>query len=375
MCFLKEEIKTLGRYYPILDDELARIGLERLEKPDGISFAKLKEFGVPRFLIDSEEGQSHTRAQEFVHIMSALGRRAPSMAVASCMHHYKIAALQSQMPHDDKARGIYERLARCENLLLASGGAEGKLEQHLYRPSVQLSTCGNVLVLNGSKRPCSLSRSMTHLSGMAISTSKQNFAGELVHFFIDAKQKGVTVRPFWRNPVLSATESDEVTLSDALVSHDDILPLGTQTKGNGFAYACYGWFELGACASYMGVLVALFESAIQFGKPSSSQIGEWSIYIETLREIIRSITLDIKQMQFDQCLLARTFRTRYAVEKIIQTAAISSFSYMGGIGFGTSPVPTMLLNICLALQFHPPRRHRMEPHLAEQLLSGRMPLA
>lgn len=368
---LKSEIDTLEKFYPGLDAELVGLGIERLEEPDGTAISILRDRGISKLLIERSMGGRGASARGFVRVQTALGRRAPSMAIGSCMHHYKLAALASEARTNPMAEKIFETLVSQKTLLLASGGAEAKVEQRLFRPSVTLSQVEDKLCLNGIKRPCSLSQSMTHLSGMAVGAVDSPFPDQLMHFFIRADQEGVSHQPFWKNPVLMASESHEVRMENAIVEADMLLPLGTENEASSFALACYGWFTLSACAVYTGVLAALIETVY---KPAQSDLGRWSIQLGELQELVGSIAGELDTRPFDQSLLARMFRIRFAAERIIIHTAMDCFSHVGAAGYGQMTLPMLLLNVCLVMQFHPPRRHQMEANLGEEMYSGRLQL-
>lgn len=370
--FLNNETDTLEKYFPGLDAELAELGIERLEEPDGTAMSMLRDRGITKLLIDRSMGGQGASVIDFVRIQTALGRRAPSMAVASCMHHYKLAALASEARSNRAAEIIYQTLVSQQTLLLASGGAEGKTEQRMFRPSVILSGTKDKLCLNGIKRPCSLSQSMTHLSGMAIGSTDSPYPDQLMHFFINADQEGVRHRPFWKNPVLMASESHEVFMENAVVAPSMLLPLGTETEASSFAFACYGWFNLSACAVYTGVLAALIEIV---SKPAQPDLGRWAIQFGELQELVCSVANELETRSFDQRLLSRMFRIRFSAERIIAKTALDCFSHVGAAGYGLTTLPMLLLNVCLAMQFHPPRRHHMEAHLGEEMLSGKLQLS
>jgi len=375
MHLVNHEIATLERFYSGLSAELTEIGIERLEAPESHAIAILQDRGLSKMLIDKASGGDGADPLEFVRMQTALGRLAPSLAIASCMHHYKIAALASEAQSNAQAGRIYSRLVQNKRLLMASGGAEGKLGQKLYKPGVSLSGSKDHLVLNGIKRPCSLSHSMTHLSGMATGSDQSPFPGELMHFFIEADQPNIRRQSFWKNPVLSATQSHEVILEDAVVDADMLLPLGTASQASSFAHGCYGWFELSACAAYTGVLSALIEMVAKLAKPMDADLGRWAIAFGSLQDLMGNVAGQLQKQPFDAELLSQMFRVRFTVEKIIAETAVDCFSFLGGIGFALTTLPMCLMNICLALQFHPPRKHSLISNLGNEMMSGELQLA
>ena len=75
------------------------------------------------------------------------------------------------------------------------------------------STVVGGISVRGSKKPCSLSRSMDLLTASVAFESEGGFGVAL----IPATSPGIERRPFWNSPVLTGAESDEVILNDVVV--------------------------------------------------------------------------------------------------------------------------------------------------------------
>ncbi|URN13531.1 hypothetical protein LUW77_25075 [Streptomyces radiopugnans] len=96
----------------------------------------------------------------------AIGAAAPSLAVASTMHHFSVATiftLAESLRSSGVEWALLEGIA-TQNLLVSSGFAEGNPGQGILSPTVSGVRVDGGIVVNGSKLPCSMSRSMDLLS-------------------------------------------------------------------------------------------------------------------------------------------------------------------------------------------------------------------
>src|SRR5580704_11611439 len=126
MNFLRQERETLEKLLPGLDAALARIPLMEMERPGNPSIPVYRELGGPGLLIPTQLGGRGASPLQAVRAQRAIACRAPSLAVATTMHHFTIATV---MEADLEAAGqeaeLLESVAR-DNLYVGSGFAESK---------------------------------------------------------------------------------------------------------------------------------------------------------------------------------------------------------------------------------------------------------
>ncbi|NES86019.1 MAG: acyl-CoA/acyl-ACP dehydrogenase, partial [Moorea sp. SIO2B7] len=158
MNFLQKERRTLEEFLPTLDSQLQAKSLLDLEDKESPAIQIFRQLGGPGLLIPKEYGGSGVTPLQLAHIQRAIGSRSPSLALAANMHHCTVVAFLDSIA--DESVGEFIRAIAENNLYLASGFAEGKTGTSILSPSMKCQRVADGLVVNGSKKPCSLSASM-----------------------------------------------------------------------------------------------------------------------------------------------------------------------------------------------------------------------
>src|SRR6516162_9378871 len=97
--------------------------MEQRGNPSIIAFRNL---GGPGLLIPTQFGGRGASPLDAVHAQRAIACRAPSLAIATTMHHFTLASLMEIDPDDPGLeRELLESVAR-KNLYVGSGFAEGQ---------------------------------------------------------------------------------------------------------------------------------------------------------------------------------------------------------------------------------------------------------
>src|SRR5580692_456733 len=122
MNFLRQERETLEKLLPGLDAALARIPLMEMERPGNPSIPIYRQLGGPGLLIPTRLGGRGASPLQALYAQRAIACRAPSLAVATTMHHFTIATLLEIYPDDPEVGDLLEAVAR-ETLYVASGFA------------------------------------------------------------------------------------------------------------------------------------------------------------------------------------------------------------------------------------------------------------
>lgn len=360
MRYLRVERNVLDRLLPGLDRALQERTFPDLEQPDGSALRLFKQVKGPALLIPTEHGGLGASPLDAVRIQRAIGSRSPSLAVATTMHHFSLASLvEVSVTSPGFEWMLLEGIAR-ERLLVASGFAEGRSGAGILSPSMESRTASDgTITLSGSKKPCSLSRSMDLLTA---SVSVPDEGGEhLAVALIPAASPGIEVRPFWGNFALSGAESDEVVLKDVTVHPDQLVrtqnrvgePLDDlQTKG-------FLWFELLITASYLGAASALVERVL--GNSRIPQAESAALIVETesamlgLEGVARGMHGDLA----GESALAAALVARYSVQDVLSRVASRALELLGGMSFISSGDAAYLAIATHALHFHPPARGRV----------------
>ncbi|MFF6887119.1 hypothetical protein ACFY9F_28495 [Streptomyces sp. NPDC012421] len=328
---------------------------EEYERDAGPVFALLKRTRATTMLVPAECGGKGMTAEAAVRFQVALGRSAPSAAIATTMHHYKIAALgQVAAGGDEGARTILRGIAR-DARLIASGGAESAPGRDLRNLGSQAVRDASGYRVSGLKRPCSLSGSMDVLSLMVELRAPDGSPEGFAQAFVEAAAEGVEREPFWRSPLFLAAESHAVRLSDVRVPPDQVFPLRGET-GRLFASDCYSWFQLLISASYLGVAHCLAEAT-----PTGRRLGSrgWTGATAGLRALEAGLleaarATDAGAPAGDRLNLAVAARDR--VEDAIGGIGARLLRAAGGAAFARTSFHTLLAGGLNALAFHPPQR-------------------
>ncbi|MEV5973468.1 acyl-CoA dehydrogenase family protein [Streptomyces sp. NPDC051921] len=352
--------EACAKALPGLAEELRDLPLAELESAGSPALDAFKRAGGAGLLVPMTYGGGGATALEAVRVARALGALSPSLAVATAMHNFSVASLVALVASSD-ASGLewmlIEGIAR-DRLLVASGFAEGRTGASVLDSAVTARPAGaGGYVVNGSKKPCSLSRSMDLLTaGVAI--QQPDGSSQLGVALIPAASPGITRRPFWGVPYLAGAESDEVVLEDVHVPEELMLrpevELGTgldtlQTVG-------FVWFELLVTAAYTGAVGRLAEAALRAGRGSATDRAAVLVAVEAAAGLAENVAHVVDSGTIGNTELAAALTARFAVQDLLVRAADQAAELLGGVNFVTSPEVGHLLAVSRVLAFHPPSR-------------------
>ena len=153
MNFLKQERETLEKLLPGLDAALARIPLMQMERPGNPSIPVYRQLGGPGLLIPTRFGGRGASPLRAVRAQRAIACRAPSLAVATTMHHFTIATVLEANPEGPGQEAeLLESVARG-NLYVASGFAEARTGVSIQTSALRMERGPGGIILSGSKKP------------------------------------------------------------------------------------------------------------------------------------------------------------------------------------------------------------------------------
>ncbi|WKE68494.1 acyl-CoA dehydrogenase family protein [Streptomyces sp. WP-1] len=373
MNFLHTERAVLDRLLPGLDAALAAHPLAELERAPSPAIEAFREAGGPGLLVPAEHSGAGATVLQAVRAQRAVGARCPSLAVATTMHHFSVTGLVETARHGTGMEGLLLTAVAGERLLLASGFAEGNSGQNILRPAIRAELRDGRVVLNGSKKPCSLSRSMDLLTASVTLTGADGVA-RLAVAIVPAKTPGLSVRPFWNSPVLAGAESDEVVLTE--VELDPQMVVTTEVTADAVPdslnVAGFLWFELLLTAGYLGVVSALVERVLAKPGGFGGDPTPFLVDVEAAMLAVEAVAMAMETETWDDTLLVRALHARYAAQDAIARTAPRCLSALGGMAFVGSPDGTYLASAAAGLGFHPPSRARMAGPLWEHLGGARL---
>ena len=365
--FLRRERAALECLLPGLDSALASIPLLEMERPGNPAIAVFRALGGPGLLIPREFGGSGASPLQALRAQRAIAARSPSLAVATTMHHFTIASLLEINPDNPGQEGeLLERVARGK-LYIASGFAEGRSGASIQTSALRVRRSPTGFIVNGSKKPCSLSHSMDLL---CISLpAPEGMKAAVAAAIIPADTPGIERRPFWRSTILAGAESDEIVLYDLFVPEDALVALGGPGLSNAMQERGMLWFELLISACYVGIVSALGEHVFLLGKGGPAERVSMASEIECAMAGLEAIAGAMEAGERGSESLARMLLVRYAVQGAIDRAATLAVELSGGQTFIGSPEISYLFAATRGLSLHPPSRLSAGPRI-DAFLSG-----
>jgi alkylation response protein AidB-like acyl-CoA dehydrogenase len=346
-------------HLPGLLSDLSRIPLPELERPGSPALDLFRARGGPALLIPKQYSGIGAGPLEAIDIVRAIGARAPSLAVATAMHHFSVATIFT-LADSLRAGGLEWALLEGiadQRLLVSSAFAEGVPGQGILEPAVSGRRVPGGIVVNGSKRPCSIARSMDLLSA-SVAVTADDGSRETVLLLIPAATPGVAVHPFWGTDILAGAESDEVRLTDVFVDDNLVMPAGTGARGELDELQTVGfiWFEMMITSCYLGMATALVQKAFAKSSLSAERVAELGIRLETAAVLLRSIALLLQDGRTDNDALTQAVVARYGAEDAIVETADRAVAALGGVAYISSPEVAYLASACRCVRFHPPSR-------------------
>ncbi|HET8681909.1 MAG TPA: hypothetical protein VFM54_08555, partial [Micromonosporaceae bacterium] len=254
------------------------------------------------------------------------------------------------------------------NLLVASGFAEGRPEQGILSPTMTaVATEGGYLV-NGSKKPCCLTHSMDLLTA-SLALPQPDGGHRTAFLLIPSTLPGISRHPFWASSVLAGAESDEVRLTDVLVEENLVIPTETSPDGTIDDLQTMGfiWFELLISASYLGMASSLVERTLTGRRGAPSDRAALGARLETATLLLEGAARAVMAGETDNDGLANVLMSRYGAQDAIGDATRQAAELLGGMAFIGSNELAYLVAACQCLAYHPPSRTSVASSLVDYL--------
>ncbi|MGV9680332.1 acyl-CoA dehydrogenase [Nocardia sp. NPDC003482] len=368
MRALDEARSVCETLIPGLLGELSAVPLPELERAGNPALEIFRKKGGPALVIPTAYSGSGATPADALRVMRAIGSVAPSLAVASTMHHFSMATIFT-LAESLRSSGVEWALLEAiatQNLLVSSGFAEGRPGAGILSPSVSAVRTDGGVIVNGAKRPCSMAASMDFLSASVAVPRADGDGTETLLLLVPADSPGISVHSFWATPILGGAESDEVRLTDVFV--DARLITTTEVTDSGeldeLQTVGFMWFEMLITACYLGMASALVERVIDRGKAGPGEIAALGIRLETATMLLDTIAGLLAAGAADNAALARATAARYGAQDAIVEAAGRAVEALGGIGFITDPDVAYLSAATQCVTFHPPSRAASRQALA-----------
>ncbi|MEV6650774.1 acyl-CoA dehydrogenase family protein [Streptomyces sp. NPDC051219] len=365
-------------YLPGLLDKLGGHSLEELERPGSPAIGLFRAHGGPSLVIPKTYSGLGAGPLDAVAVTRALAAVSPSLAVATTMHHFSVATLFS-LADSLQSGGVEWALLEGiveQNLLVASGFAEGRPGRGILTPTMQARPDAKGYRINGSKKPCSLSGSMDLLTA-SVALPNEDGTSDMAVLLVPRQAEGLTVHPFWSSWALAGAESDEVRLTDVLVDEQQVMrtQLGSNRELDELQTVGFIWFEVLISASYLGIASGLAERVISSGRGSVTERAELVTRLETASLLLEGAARMITDGETDNAALAKSLLARYGAQDAIADTVRRAVELLGGMAFiGGGDIP-YLAAASHGLSFHPPSRSSFSEPLIEHVTGKPLRLA
>ncbi|GLZ42490.1 acyl-CoA dehydrogenase family protein [Actinokineospora sp. NBRC 105648] len=349
------------QFHPGLVKALDALTFAERETPGSPVIELFRDHGGVGLLVPTEHGGHGADLVEAVQVMRAIGSLSPSLAAAATMHHFTAATLYALAPTEGRLSAAQVELLKSVvpgRKILASGWAEGRTEQNILVPAVTAVPVEGGYRLSGTKKPCSLSKSMDYLTA-SIAVPGATGEPELAMALIPADAEGISVHPFWGNDVLAAAESEEVRLVDVFVPEDLVIRTTAEDPERMVALQLAGfvWFELLISAGYVGAASALVEKVLKRGRGSATDQVQLVIKVESAFAVLEGAARGVLDGVDGEEAVANALVARFAAQQAIAESTATALELLGGLDFITSADSARLATGVRPLAFHPPSRN------------------
>jgi alkylation response protein AidB-like acyl-CoA dehydrogenase len=360
MQFMEADRNICDKLLPGLRQQLAELPLAELETPDNPAIEMFRTHGGTNLTVPESYGGLAASPLDTARVVRALGAAAPSMAVATMMHHFSLGtlfAVAELVGGDSDLEDLLLRRVVDERLLVASGFAEGRTAQGILSPTMTAVPVPGGYLINGSKKPCSLSQSMDLLTA-SVGIEQGDGSVAMGLLMLPADTPGLSVHPFWSTFALAGAESNEVRLTDVLVTPEQIIAPDPSLAAAMDRLTTVGliWFQMTVCAAYTGIASSLVERVLLAPKGSVSERAALAVRIETAAALTEGLARRIMTDDTDNDGLTAALVTRFAVQDAISATVNQAVELLGGMAYINASDVAYLSAASHAIAFHPPSR-------------------
>lgn len=371
MKHLACENEVLDLYLPEFSAAVAEISFEERESENSPVLSMFKEYGGIDLAIPACHGGKGLSASDMVRVQKAMGYLSPSLAVATNMHQFSVATLVEMAKSSEGVEWMLLQAIAEARLYVASAFSEGKSGASILQPYLEVTSSDSGFVINGKKKPCSLSRSMDLIT-LSLTVPSED-GNKLAVALLPADTPGIEIKPFWRSSILKASESEEVIFNNVYVDEKLISYSGNSSELDEVQLNGFIWFELLLTASYLGMGNRMLDALIHADRTSDSDLVFVTGRLESGSHMLQSLATQFEKSEKEQNdLLGNILLARYQIQDILEVASCRSVEALGGMRFISDPEISYLLAATKAIAFHPPSRTAMIPHLAKWIRGGEL---
>jgi alkylation response protein AidB-like acyl-CoA dehydrogenase len=363
MKFMDLEVETLDAMLPGVREALQEHPLSVLESRESPGIGIFKQSPGPGLLVQREFGGLGATPLEAVRVQRAIGMLSPSLAVGTTMHHFSMASIVQLGEASTGFEWLLLEAVATDRLIVASGFAEGRAGTSIFDPTVSATRVDRGYRISGTKRPCSLSRSMDLLTTSIAVEPEPGAEQVMAVALIPADAEGMRVEPFWNSWALAGAESDAVVMTDVEVE-DELVAVSSVGFGKELdlmsQYALQ-WFSLLISASYLGAVSRLVQMVLEYERPLESEKARLTIEVEGASMILEGLARSMMAGEQEGSGLTRALTGRFAIQQALQRTTALATELLGGVAFVSAPDVACVAASVHALALHPPHRIAATP--------------
>ncbi|GGZ38765.1 oxidoreductase [Streptomyces inusitatus] len=379
-AFTEADAAFTDALLPGLVTQLEGIGLMELEGEGSPVLDLFRKAKGPGLLIPARHGGHGLDCRDALRVQSALATLSPSLGVGTMMHHLAVVSfveyLRVHVGDDAPQWALLASVAQRDHLLASASSEARRGSDALVPRTTATRQEDGGYVLDGSKKPCSLARSMDILTSSVLVRSDDEQDGTVALAVIPAAIEGVGVRPFWHSPVLVAAESEEVVLDQVHIPAAMVIPGGRPERGmDELQVRAWTWFEVLACGTYLGTAQSLFDRAASAPRVDRRALGELAAELFVCRSACERAAATFDSGVAAETAMTEALLARLYVEERLPDLCARIAKLLGGLAFVTGPEVAYLVSASRALAFHPPRGVSSAEALGERFTGAPLDLS
>jgi alkylation response protein AidB-like acyl-CoA dehydrogenase len=296
-----------------------------------------------------------TSAHDSVDALGALAesvRRSasvlPAAAVALCMHHHVVLAMARYPALFDEASSLVKAVGQGE-ALVASAFAEGIPGSDIFSPSVTVADHGDGVIVQGSKKPCTLASIADYYVMSACHHGRGNTMALLL---IPHRGDAIRTQPFWGLDVLRECDNQQVLFDRLSLDRNSVSALSPEQQQGVLAYGM-ATFNCLAAHAYAGVLDALQACvpARVSAEPAVARVlAEQGLRVQAVLTQLTALAHQADQLEH---AVPTILGLRYSLESLLEDAGQFALRSCGGVEVMSSPKALSLFSTLQLYKFHP----------------------
>lgn len=272
----------------------------------------------------------------------------PAAAVALCMHHHVVLAMARYPALFDEAPSLIRAVGQGE-ALVASAFAEGIPGSDIFSPSVTVDDQGGGVLVQGSKKPCTLASIADYY---VMSACHHGRGDTMALLLIPNRSDAIQTQAFWGLDLLRECDNQEVLFNRLSLDKHIVSAFSPEQQQGVLAYGM-ATFNCLAAHAYTGVLEALQACipARVTAEPAVARIlAEQGLRVQAVLTQLTSLAHQADQLEH---AVPTILGLRYSLELLLEEAAQFALRSCGGVEVMRSPKALALFSTLQLYKFHP----------------------